>query len=44
MSIIDRAFLTDLVVLPDLAGYDELVAFMHDNVKVQGIFPLVFCW
>jgi len=44
MSIIDRAFLTDLVVLPDLAGYDELVAFMHDDVKVQGIFPLVFCW
>jgi hypothetical protein len=40
MSIIDKTFLNELLTLPSLSNYDELVKFMDDNDKVQNMFPL----
>lgn len=40
MSILNKSFITDLIVLPNLTNYDELQFFMHDDIKVQSMFPL----
>jgi len=39
MSILDKSFLTELIVLPPVGNYDELAKFMSDKIKIKTIFP-----